>query len=176
MEEIWKPIVGYEGLYEISSLGRVKSLHNLQRKRTNERVKIKPRPKEKILKPTVSTHGYIMYHLTKNNSIFNASGHRIIAQAFIPNPLNKPQVNHIDNNRLNNNISNLEWVTALENTHHCIKQKRNMFGEKHYLSKLTNSIIFSIRKSKEKNVTLSKLYGVHQSNISRIKSGEYWKL
>lgn len=106
MTEIWKPVVGYLGFYEISNLGRVKSLKdNLGRDR------------ELILKPQKRKDGYFTIELKRSTKFL----HRIAAEAFIPNPENKPQVNHKDSNRENNQTGNLEWVTASENILHGYK-------------------------------------------------------
>lgn len=110
--EIFKAIKGYEGLYEISNLGRVKSLPKVIGRR------MKP---ESFLKIRISSQGYAMVSLCKDSKIFNANVHRLIAEAFIPNPENKPTVNHIDGCKLNNDISNLEWATAHEQNIHLYK-------------------------------------------------------
>ena len=109
--EIWLPIKGYEGLYEISNLGRVKSLPKVRGRAVTG---------EKILKSHV-VNGYEMVMLCRNYKTFNASVHRLVAQAFIPNPKNKPHINHIDGNKANNNIENLEWCTPSENMMHAYR-------------------------------------------------------
>ena len=106
MEEIWKPIKGYEGLYEVSNLGRVKSL-----KRWHH-------PRENILKNKFTTDGYYETALLKNGKYKYIRTHRIVAQTFIPNEMNKKEVNHKDGNKLNNCVDNLEWVTSSENQKH----------------------------------------------------------
>lgn len=111
MQEIWKDIKGYEGLYQISNLGNVKSF---PRKGTHT-------IKERIIKFTKSNKGYCIAVL-KNNYVQKAlSVHRLVAQAFIPNPDNLPQVNHIDGNKLNNCVDNLEWCTNKQNRKHASK-------------------------------------------------------
>jgi len=112
---IWKDVVGYEGLYEVSNTGLLRSLE-----RTGIRSDgVKHRRKSMLIEPTVSYEGYARSMLSDKNSFqLNTSRHRIVAKAFIPNPENKPQVNHIDGNKLNNNVENLEWVTAKENIAH----------------------------------------------------------
>ena len=102
-EEVWKPIKDYEGLYEISNLGRVKSLNY---KRTG---------KEKILKNTVCNDGYLKVGLTKNGKDKVFRIHRLVAEAFIPNPENKPFIDHINTIRDDNRIENLRWCTQKEN-------------------------------------------------------------
>ena len=116
MREEWKDIKGYEGLYQVSNLGRIKSLPK----------KIKMRnqytEKEMILKQETDKRGYARITLCKENEKHKqAQVHRLVAIAFIPNKKNKPQINHKDGNKLNNNVDNLEWVTAKENTQHALR-------------------------------------------------------
>jgi hypothetical protein len=116
--EIWKPILGYEGLYEISNKARVKSLSRIVSCR-NKYESLLP---EKLLKQGC-TKGYFHVSLAKNsiNKIFKV--HRLVAIAFISNPENKYTVNHKDLNSRNNFVENLEWNTSAENTHHYAKTK-----------------------------------------------------
>lgn len=107
MEEIWKSVSGYEGLYEISSLGRVKSLHFKKPHIVGTRRRGGP-----------NNDDYWVVELTRNKSQNQYAIHRLIAIAFIYNPENKPQVNHKDGVKTNNAISNLEWNTVSENTKH----------------------------------------------------------
>jgi predicted DNA-binding ArsR family transcriptional regulator len=120
--EIFKDIIGYDGLYQISNLGNVKSLNNY--KRINE----------KILKPCTNIHGYFYINIHYNYIYKFHTIHRLIAIAFIPNPENKPMVNHIDGNKKNNNISNLEWVTAKENCQHSWDNKLQKNSDKRILA------------------------------------------
>ncbi len=116
-QEIWKDIDGYEGIYQISNLGRLKSLE----RKINYGNRIL---KEKILKSPVANIGYCMVNLYKDNSRKLVLIHRLVAVAFIPNPKNKLEVNHIDSNKLNNKAENLEWATKRENlTHYCLTKK-----------------------------------------------------
>lgn len=122
MEEIWKDIEGYEGYYQVSNMGRVKSLDREVRvwnrfEYTNRRLK------SKIIACRIDAHGYLSVHLHKNKHCKVVEIQRLVANAFIPNPENKPQVNHIDGNKQNNCVSNLEWNTCSENMLHAYKNK-----------------------------------------------------
>lgn len=111
-QEIWKDVLGYEGIYQISSLGRVRSL---SRQMFNGKGYFNS--KEKFLIPRITTKGYYSFSLTKKNKTTDFLTHRLIAVAFIENPFNKRTVNHKDSVRTNNSISNLEWASYREN--HC---------------------------------------------------------
>ena len=114
MEEIWKYIEGYEGLYEVSSYGRVRSLGQF----VNHNYGGYAYRKGRILKPGLGSRGYLSVTLSKNGIQKNYSVHRLVAQAFIENPDNLPQVNHKDEDRTNNNVTNLEWCDAKYNVNY----------------------------------------------------------
>ena len=107
-DEQWKSITGYEGLYEVSSLGRVKSLKY-----------------DKILKPGKVGNGYLAVVLFRNGKGKTLKVHRLVATAFIPNPLGLPEINHKDENKTNNAKSNLEWCSRWYNTHYGTMQERS---------------------------------------------------
>lgn len=114
-KEQWRPIKGYEALYEISSFGRVRSL---PRNGTIKAIR--------VMKLSLKKSGYVDVILTKGNSKKTFRVHRLVAEAFIPNPYNKKQVNHINGNKADNSTVNLEWVTPSEN----IKHKFDTLGYK----------------------------------------------
>ena len=111
-EEIWKSIKGYEGLYEISSLGRVKSLN------------YRGTGKEKLLKNIEDYKGYLTVTLTKNGKQKQFKVHRLVAEAFIPNPEGKPCIDHINTIRNDNRIENIRWVTYEENNNNPLTKKK----------------------------------------------------
>ena len=127
MKQIWKDIKGYEGLYQISNLGNVYSIKN-----------------NKLLKLHISHKGYVVVCLYKNKKQHTQQIHRLIAQAFIPNPNNYPQINHIDGNKKNNQINNLEWCTQSYN-----------IKEAYRLGLMPRTRKSSFTKGHHKNVTIS---------------------
>lgn len=115
MEEVWRDVKGYEELYQVSNLGRVKSLARKSKRNTF---------KEKMLKQRLSAYGYLVLALYKNNIQRKFAVHQLVAAAFIENPNSKPTVNHIDENKTNNHAENLEWATYKENANHGTRNER----------------------------------------------------
>ena len=115
-DEVWKDIKGYEGLYQVSNLGRVKSL--ARKIKLKQYIKDTP---EMVMKLDLNRRGYLYVHLCKNGKYKAYRVHRLVADAFVENPEHKEQVNHIDRNVLNNKSCNLEWCTNAENMEHAKK-------------------------------------------------------
>lgn len=164
MKEIWKDIRGYEGLYQVSNLGRVKSLERLDR--------MGREIKTKILSQSDNGNGYSYVGLYKDKKGKKVGVHRLVAQMFIPNPNNLPQVNHLDEDKYNNKIDNLAWVTNKENSNYGNHNKNLAMAQKRTSViardiKTGVSIHFnSLREAERKT-------GVHHSNISKVLKGEY---
>ena len=178
MEEIWKDIKGYEGYYQVSNLGRVKSLaryifiiRNRGRQTYNQIVK------EKILKTHKSSNGYLLVFFKKNNKSKPFFVHRLVATAFIPNIENKPQVNHKDGNKQNNYLDNLEWATNCENMqhawkHHLIKNIENMLigGEKGRAKRYRPIILLKdniIVKDFKNKISACRFFNIDHKTIER---------
>ena len=167
MQEIWKDINGYEGLYQVSTLGRVKSLE-------------KNGKKCKILKSNLNNNGYTHVILSKLNKRKTILIHRIVALAFIPNTDNKPQINHINGIKNDNRILNLEWSTAAENTKHAFntglrkipmssdlqKQRAREIRSKKLIDSVTGVIYPSIRSA-------YKNYFTSESYLAQMLRGEF---
>ena len=124
IEEIWKDIPEYEGYYQASNLGHVRSIDRRvpNRKKGYTDMFFKGR----ILKPKVDRYGYLMIVLSKEHIRKNTTVHRMIAKTFIPNPNNYPDINHKDNFKINNKIENLEWCTCQMNNFHRWKSKNQI--------------------------------------------------
>lgn len=119
-DEIWRPVIGYEGRYEVSNLGRVRSLPKLVEGYRGSFV-----TKTRILKASPDGKGYLMVWLYMNKIRHTFKVARLVAQAFIPNTENKPQIDHINAVKTDNRAENLRWVTDKENCHNPITYKRN---------------------------------------------------
>lgn len=155
--EIYKDIKGYEGLYQVSNLGNIKSLYF---------------NREKILLQGES-RGYRIVILWKNPIRKCYKVHRLVALTFLSNPDNKPEINHIDEIKGNNNLNNLEWVTHKENMLH------SQIGEKHHSAKLSEIDIISIKYMVQSTMfsekDLSKIFKVSRQMINYIKTNKLWK-
>lgn len=158
MEEIWKQ-TKYEN-YEISNKG------NIRNKTT-----------KKIRKLTDNGHGYLkcVLSLGQRGKIATVYAHQLVAEAFVSNPNNFPQVNHIDGNKKNNHYSNLEWVTNKQNQIHARDNNLTISGEQHNWSKLTEKQVHYIKENVNISCAeLGRMFNVHRTTISKIRNNHSW--
>lgn len=162
--EIWLPIPNYEGLYDCSNFGRVKSFQ---------------RGTVKIIKPRLDTDGYLSVRLSKNNKTKMFRINRLVGKLFIPNPDNKPQVDHVFAMKFDNYVDNLRWATSSENVKYSFESglRKIPQGEDTYNAKLTNEQVLYIRENPDglTQEQLAEMFGVNQSIISDIQLGMRYK-
>lgn len=126
MKEIWKDVDGYDGLYQVSNLGNVRRLSKIITDVSQGGIR-KRLFKGRILSQIVVNHGYKSVMLSMNGYVKRYNVHRLVAQAFIPNPDDLPEVNHKDENKQNNRVDNLEWCTGLYNCNYGSRNKKISF-------------------------------------------------
>jgi hypothetical protein len=173
--EVWKDIVGYEGHYQVSSIGRVKSLSRVVKSREG----VFGNKKEIILKTFKNGDGYLKYKLCINGKETSFSSHRLVAITFLDNQQKKSEVNHINGIKNDNRLENLEWCTRSENTIHALKNnlKIPQKGSEHGMSKLTEKDVLEIREiGRSKGLKeIAKIYNVDMSLISLVLLNKIWK-
>lgn len=165
MIENWKDIEGYEGKYQVSNFGNVRNKSKVLSLRTNR--------------------GYKYITLYKDGKTTSKAIHRLVAIYFIPNTVNKPEVNHIDGDKKNNRIDNLEWCTPSENSKHAyaigLKKPIKANGELNTNAKLTKKEVIEIRSRYVKGckingtTAIARDYGISKSQACRIVSNKMWK-
>ena len=165
-EETWRDIKGYEGRYQVSNIGRVKSLDRTIAKKNGLKQTIRGR----ILKPKTERKGYLRVVLNDSGKMKSFFVHRLVCEAFHENPKNKPCVNHIDENKANNVASNLEWCTFKENNNHgthntkiakTLSKPIGQYTRKGELIKIWQSA-----------TEVERLLGFNQGNISEVARGK----
>jgi len=178
-EEIWKDVenikdINYEGLYQVSTFGRVKGLERVVK---HSRGGVQTIP-ERILALQISKNGYVRVELNKDGKGIKYLVHRLIAQTFISNPDNKPCINHISGVKTDNSVRNLEFCFHIENTNHAFKTGL-MYGRKgvehdHKLPEYRVRIIKKLKGIKS-NSELALYFKVCHQNISCIQTGKSWQ-
>ena len=144
-EEIWKSIKDYEGYYEVSSLGRVRSIERTIVKNDGRVTTYK----ERIIKPHKNNQGYLMVSLYVGGKCKRFLVHRLVAEAFIPNPENKPCVDHINTIRTKNEVTNLRWATYEENNNNELTNKKQSESRKEYMTEEVKKEISERSKGKK---------------------------
>lgn len=174
MKEVWKDVVGYEGIYKVSNLGRVKSLDRIRKHNIHGSPYLF---KGKILNQTKNNNGYLRVFLCKNNKSKTTYVHRLVASHFHEKEEHHTEVNHIDGDKKNNIASNLEWCTKKENLDHGYRVGL-WAGENNNTSKLKEKDIPEIFKLREKGmsaVAIAEKYNVHKTSIHRILAKTSWR-
>lgn len=172
--EIWKDIAGYEGYYQVSNKGRIKSVNRVVKHTSSGYLTLK----EKLIKCRANNRdGYIRCSLCKNKKVSTFLVHRLVAFAFIKNLENKPHINHLDEIKTNNVVENLEWVTQKENNDYSNTGFKN--GTCHFNAKLTEREVREIRKLCSLDgytaTKLAKMFNVSRRHIVNIKLYKRWK-
>lgn len=167
----WKPVFGYEGYLEVSECGKVRSLD-----RTVWNGKVYRVCKGKLLSTRPGSHGYPMAHIMIDGVRTSHLVHRLVAEAFIPNPNELPQVNHKDGVKDNNHAENLEWCTASQNTRHAVQHGLAIPNKTR--RKLTEPDVRGVRRLHAEGMSQSSIatkYGVSPSTIHDVIRGNTWK-
>lgn len=167
-KEIWKSVKGYEGLYEISNHGRLKKLAKSWKCGWNTTIN----REESITLGNKNSYGYLDFDFCKNGSSKKTKIHRVVAQHFLPNPDDHRVINHIDGDKTNNHVSNLEWCSHKTNNEHAYINKLRK-------PKLTNEEVINIREmyatGKYSIPRLATLHNVHYGTIQCVVTRKTWK-
>lgn len=170
---MWKPIKGFENLYEVSDAGQVQSVNRIITDSSGHVYKHKGR----ILKPNKITNGYLVVYLRKNGKTFALYLHHLVAEAFVPNPENKPIVNHDDGDKNNCSATNLVWSTYSENNQHAYDTGLKPRGSGFYNAKLTEDQVREIRRNGKYDTfeAIASKYGVTKATIRDVLTNKTWR-
>lgn len=172
-EEIWKSVKNYEGLYEVSNFGNIRSIDRyVQRSPTSTFQSLRKAIPRKL---TFNADGYYQVRLSKNGKAKSEPVHKLVATTFIPNPDNLPEINHIKPPKTNNRVDNLEWCTGKQNKEH---QHSTMNIKYNAGNVLTIEQVKSIREERRNDATIQSLvnkYGVVRTSIKNVLSYKTYK-
>jgi hypothetical protein len=166
MNEVWKYIEGYNNKYMVSDLGNVMILPYI-----SEQGHFLA---GRLLSPTDNGRGYQRVNFNNETKYL----HRLVAQTFLPNPQNKEEVNHVDGNKKNNVLYNLEWVTPDENRQHAVINNLIPHSENHHFSKLDRNQVLKIKKlfnQGERQIDIARTMGISHKTIHLIVRGRIWR-
>ena len=164
----WRTVKGFEGVYEVSNLGVVKSLGRYENGHTGKKYSTTYYRKEKTLKQCLRK-GYPFVCLRKDGKTYNKSVHRLVAEAFIPNPSNLSEVNHKDENPLNNNVENLEWCDRKYNNNYGSRNEKSASKHRKPINQFDLNGVFI--KQFKSQTEASKELNIQQANINKCLNG-----
>ncbi len=171
LNEQWLPVVGYEGLYSVSNLGRVRSEPRTFVQSNGKQISIKGR----VLRPFVMKKGYHIYDLRKENKAYNHYGHRLVLEAFVgPAPFGH-EACHNNGQRGDNRSTNLRWDTRSGNFSDKNKHGTNTRGERHPFAKLTEDQVRRIHEDARPSSQIASEYGINFGTVCAIRRGEDWR-
>jgi len=175
-DEIWKDVPGYVGYYEVSNFGKVRSVDRYVNNHKGERAL----RKGKVLTDTLDDKGYVRYTFRMGKSKKMKRGHRLVAEAFIPNPNQYTIINHKDGNKANNHISNLEWCTHRQNSQHAESMGlvNHVKGSKHHKATTTEDDVRKMRrlyaKGNHTQKQIAEIFSINPNTIKHILAGRTW--
>lgn len=171
--EEWKPVIGYEGLYEVSNYGRVRSLDRVARNGRGSRVYT-----GKLLKPQPLRSGYLTVNLSSDGSVTRHLVHRIVCISFHGKPTGRTlEVGHFNGDQKDNRAENLRWCSHLENMSDRDRHGRTLRGESHPQSKLSEGDVLDLRRRAHSGETVSQMareYGVSRAAMHSAVTGQTW--
>ena len=180
MKEVWKSVKGFEGLYEVSNLGNIRSLDRIEIMQMKNETIRKRTKKGRILKLFLDGKGnYLQTNLSISGKHKMVLAHRVVATAFLPNPENLPEVNHKDENKTNNSVENLEWCDHKYNNNYGSKKFQTR-GTRNPQNKFTEEMIRDIKQNyipydeKFGAKAFQKKYGISLTHICAIAKGRTW--
>lgn len=173
MNEIWKDIENYEGYYQVSNLGKVRSLDRVQEDSLGRKYPWKG----KVMSPRINRDGYSQISLGKKGKVKTRTVHRLVAEAFLEKIPTKNYVNHKDGNKENNHLYNLEWCTAKENTHHAFETGLQSRGEDSNFAAIDEQTAILVCKrleDGERNCDIAEDLNLTRDIVGKIRSGITW--
>lgn len=175
IEERWLPIKEYSGVYEVSDMGRVRSIDRSITTSNSETKFVHG----KIIRVSKNPHGYSVVKLSRNGTVKHYQVHRLVLLSFLGRENSKTVANHKNSNRNDNRLTNLEWVTQAQNMRHMVESGRSLKGEKNKSAKLTPCEVEKIKsyykKGTETHRSIAKKFNVSHNCIGLILRGETWK-
>lgn len=180
IQEKWKTIKNFDGIYEVSNLGRVRSVDRKGKMKSQSLGYVARKYNGKMIAQNLDSRGmYFIVHLSKNGNSYTKLVHRLVAEAFIENPTGLPEVNHIDENKRNNAVTNLEWCDHAYNNNYGTKRGSTR-GQNNPQAKITEETVLAIRdeyvpRDKSHGITpLARKYGISVSQVCGIVKHKKW--